>query len=51
MINSALTFVYFIVILVTDNDSPLSKICLLEHGGIPLSQRTWMLFRNLENDP
>ena len=51
MINIALTLVYFIFILVTDNNSPLSKICLLEHGGIPLCQRTWILFRNLENDP
>ena len=39
MINSALTFVYFIVILVTDNNSPLSKICLLDHGGDSLKSK------------
>lgn len=39
MINSALTFVYLIVILVTDNNSPLSKICLLDHGGDSLKSK------------
>ena len=39
MINNALNFVYFIVILVTDNNSPLSKICLLDHGGDSLKSK------------
>lgn len=39
MINIALTFVYFIVILVTDNNLPLSKICLLDHGGDSLKSK------------
>ena len=39
MINIALAFVYFIVILVTDNNLPLSKICLLDHGGDSLKSK------------